>query len=474
MSGTTEVALRAFLQEVVNTPLKAELLFFFLENSAADTAKGLAIWLGRSEEEISTAANELADAGVLRRDGAGLNAVYSFRPSESLRPLVQAFTEIYRSARFQLNQQLEEMRQQALSASEKLRALQWEQSRFRLVMTSMTNGILVLLPDKTISFINEAAARILGQTVGQVTGADLSAVDSPVVPLLSSALDEVFRPPHPALHREWTISDQLIVRANLVPVFDEEGTFLGAVAVLTDVTADKTLERQRGEMLTVLAHDIKSPITAIRGFALSGVRGMLGELPPKGQRALEVIVQQTDRIQQMIQQMTRLIADIRGVPPLKPVRFNLTECLQSLAGHYEGHCSERNLTLRLELSETPVWVQADREMIERVFANLISNAIKYNRDDGQVIIRVQQDGESAVVEVEDTGVGIPGSELPFIFWQYYRASTAIGEGSGVGLSFVKQVVEAHGGRIEVNSIVGQGSLFRVVLPVSQTGASGSF
>ncbi len=466
MRETADSALRVFLQQVVNTPLKAELLYFFADNSAADTARGLSVWLGRSEEEIARAADELTSAGVLRREGSAGNALYSFRPDENLIPLIHAFTQAYRSARGQVARELEEIRRHAVAASEQLRSLQWEQSRFRLVISSMTEGVVVFLPDKTISFLNQAAAKILGSPVRELTGKSPSDVQSAVSPLLSAALDEVCAPPHPGIHREWTVSDQLILRVNLVPVFEEDGVFVGVAGILTDVTHQKVAERQKGEMLTVLAHDIKSPITAIRGFAQSGVRGMLGDLPPKAQRAFEVIVQQTDRVHQMMQQMVRLMADIRGVPPLKPIRFDLRECLHALTVHFEGPCSERNLSLVLELGNSPVWIQADRELMERAFANLLSNAVKYNRDGGKVMVRLLQDEKEAVVEVEDTGVGIPGPELPFIFWQYYRASTAIGEGSGVGLSFVKQVVEAHGGRIEVNSIVGEGSVFRVVLPLT--------
>ena len=120
----------------------------------------------------------------------------------------------------------------------------------------------------------------------------------------------------------------------------------------------------------------------------------------------------------------------------------------------------------MERASQPVWGHADRELMGRAIANLLSNAVKYNREGGAVWVRVWATEHDAVVEVEDTGVGIPPAELPVVFQQVYRASNALGEGSGVGLAFVRQVVEAHGGRVEVTSSVGQGSLFRVVLPLA--------
>jgi signal transduction histidine kinase len=151
---------------------------------------------------------------------------------------------------------------------------------------------------------------------------------------------------------------------------------------------------------------------------------------------------------------------------LRPIRFDLREALHSVAGAYEGECAGRGLTLSVEVPTQPVWVHGDRDLIERAIANLISNAVKYNREGGRVWVRVKSEGQEAVVEVEDTGIGIPPAELPLIFQHSYRASNAVGEGAGIGLAFVRQVAEAHGGRVEVTSSVGQGSQFRLFLPLA--------
>ncbi|MCS7187254.1 MAG: ATP-binding protein [Armatimonadota bacterium] len=458
--------LRSFLREVLNTPLKQELLAFLASNQAMDTAQGLSIWLGRTKEEIQKAAEELVEAGLLNRQGEGEDAIYSYYPREEVTGLVDAFLQLYQTARSQLMEELNKARQQVEQAWEQLRALQWEQSRFRLILSSMTDGVVVLLPDGTVSYLNESGAQLLGSSPAELTGKSLRDLNKPIASFLTQAASEVAQPPYPAITREWTLPNGSILRANLLPVFDPQKRFVGVVCVLSDITRTRQREREQREMLSVLAHDIKSPITAIRGFALSGLKGYLGELPQPANRAFQVIAEQTDRIYEMVQQIVQLVAGGQGLPPLHPVRFDLREVVQNIAQAYEGECAEKNLSLSVQLEEQPVWVYADQGLIERMIDNLLSNAVKYNRDGGKIWVRVLKREGEALLEVEDTGVGIPPSELPFIFHRFYRASTAKGEGSGLGLSFVQQVVEAHGGLIEVNSSVGQGSLFRVILPLT--------
>lgn len=458
--------LRSFLRDVLDTPLKQELLAFLATNQAMDTAQGLSVWLGRPKEEIQAAADALAQAGLLARHGEGENAIYSYQPRDEFSGLVEAFLQLYQTARAQLEQELTKARQEAEKAWEQMRALQWEQSRFRLILSSMTDGIIVLLPDGTVSYLNEAAAQMLGRTTKELTGKPIGEMEAPIADLLVQAAAEVARPPYPAITREWTLPDGVVFRVNLLPVFDPQKRFVGIVCLLSDITKAKQREREQREMLSVLAHDIKSPITAIKGFALSGLKGYLGELSAPANRAFQIVAEQADRIYNMAQQIVQLVTGGQGLPPLHPIRFDLRECAQKLAQAYEGECAQRGLTLTLQLDEQPVWVYADRELIERAVDNLLSNAVKYNKEGGKVWVRTYKRGSEAVIEVEDTGVGIPAPELPFIFHRYYRASTAKGEGSGLGLSFVQQVVEAHGGRIEVNSSVGQGSLFRLVLSLT--------
>lgn len=466
MAVSVTETLRSFLREVLDTPLKQELLAFLATNQAVDTARGLSVWLGRPKEEIQKAAEELVKAGLLNRQGEGDNAIYSYSPREEVAGLVEAFLQLYQTARSQLLQELDKTRQQVEQAWEQLRALQWEQSRFRLILSSMTDGVIVLLPDGTISYLNESGAQLLGSSPAELTGKTLKDLEKPIAGLLMQAASEVAKQPYPAITREWTLPNGLAIRANLLPIFDPQKRFVGIVCVLSDITRTRQREKEQREMLSVLAHDIKSPITAIRGFALSGLKGYLGELSQPATRAFQIIAEQTDRIYEMVQQIVQLVAGGQGLPPLHPIRFDLRESVQNIVQAYEGECAERNLSLSVQLDEQPVWVYADQGLIERMIDNLMSNAVKYNREGGKIWVRVLKRGKEALLEVEDTGVGIPPSELPFIFHRFYRASTAKGEGSGLGLSFVQQVVEAHGGCIEVNSSVGQGSLFRVILPLT--------
>lgn len=466
MAASISDSFRAFLNEVLDTPLKQEVLAFFVENKGMDTAQGLSIWLGRPKEEVQAAAEALVKAGVLSRKGEGENAIYSYQPNNEINDLVDAFIRLYQTARSQLQKELYEARQKVEQAWEQLRALQWEQSKFRLVLSSMSDGVIVLLPDGTISYLNELGAKMLGETPKELIGKNLKEFQQTLARLILQASEEVAKPSHPAITREWNLPNGNVLRANFLPVFDQQRQFVGIVCVLSDITRAKQREKEQREVLSVLAHDIKSPITAIRGFALSGLKGYFGELPPHANRAFQVIAEQAERIYKMVQQIVQTVIGGQGLPPLNPVRFDLRNCAKEIAQGYEGQCVEQGLNIAVDLSDQSVWVHADKAMIERAIDNLLSNAVKYNQKGGKIWVRVYKQENEAVLEVEDTGVGIPPSELPFVFHRFYRASTAKGEGSGLGLSFVQQVVEAHGGRIEVNSSVGEGSLFRVILPLA--------
>ncbi|MCJ7580186.1 MAG: HAMP domain-containing histidine kinase, partial [Candidatus Aminicenantes bacterium] len=141
--------------------------------------------------------------------------------------------------------------------------------------------------------------------------------------------------------------------------------------------------------------------------------------------------------------------------------------VEKLVAFFEPTVLDEQIFLSLESTSENLFVQGDRETLEQVFSNLISNAVKYNRPGGSVTITIKDEDESIIVEVQDTGIGIAPEHLPFIFDQFYRVNRKEGQktkGTGLGLSIAKKIVEAHGGSIQVASAQGKGSTFSVTLP----------
>lgn len=149
---------------------------------------------------------------------------------------------------------------------------------------------------------------------------------------------------------------------------------------------------------------------------------------------------------------------------LKPVRIDLIDIMRDVLKLVEPAAARKEIKIKLDGGNSVI--HGDREGITEVLTNVVENAIKYNRQNGNVDIDVSENAEWGIVTVRDTGIGIPAEEVPKIFDRFYRVDASHGQtaGSGLGLSIVKAIIEAHGGKIDVESAVGQGSTFRIFLP----------
>ncbi|MDZ7290248.1 MAG: hybrid sensor histidine kinase/response regulator [candidate division KSB1 bacterium] len=226
--------------------------------------------------------------------------------------------------------------------------------------------------------------------------------------------------------------------------------------------------------ITMVSHQLRSPLVAVLQYFETILAGAAGEIPekPKG-----MIARAGNRLQGLLQlindwlDMAR-ISSGQIVEKLRPVSLRkilkkLMDDLQPLVQSYDvslefGPCSEND------------FVQGDEETLEQVFSNLITNAIKYNKPKGRVIIAIEENENFIAAKVQDTGIGIASEHLPFIFDQFYRVRKSADhtiKGTGLGLTIAKKIVEAHGGSVQVSSQVGQGSIFTVLLPRANEGFS---
>lgn len=277
----------------------------------------------------------------------------------------------------------------------------------------------------------------------------------------SDALDVTFR-----------AFDGREVRASMTggPLRDAQGRIDGALGVFHDVTARRALEWEREHILHIVSHDLKTPLTTVKVLAQLMQRR-------QGQPGTDDLAA---RIERGIDQMDRMVNDLVDTARLDAdgVPLNLAACdLSTLcrqAAEDQGMAVGRSITL--ELPERPLWVNADAAAIARVLGNLLSNALKYSPRDTAVTLALRREGDLAHVEVRDHGQGIAVDVLPRLFERYFRApGIQVLHGSGVnlglGLYVSRRMVERHGGKVGVESAVGQGSTFWFTLPLaSGTGA----
>ncbi|MHC5079895.1 MAG: ATP-binding protein [Planctomycetota bacterium] len=230
----------------------------------------------------------------------------------------------------------------------------------------------------------------------------------------------------------------------------------------------ESLDRMKSKLLANVSHELKTPLIAIKGYAemLSTDRG--GSIPPKAQKYVTGIRRSTERLEGLIQNLLQGARMASEAQTLVLTELDLAAWARAAARNLRPLAEEKGVTVEVT-AERPVKITADASSVDRILQNLLSNAIKFNVRGGEVHVRVRTDGALAEVSVTDTGIGIPPDAQERVFERFFQAETAETHkypGTGIGLSIVKDAVERHGGSIELESLPGKGTTFRVLLPAS--------
>lgn len=328
-----------------------------------------------------------------------------------------------------------------------------ERRKLETILTQTENGVIVVDPENRLLLINRAAQEAFGVNGKSMLGQSVvETVDDP-------RLLGLLRAPGGSPRREEIeLADGRVFNAQRTAI---EG--VGQSIVLQDITHLKELDRIKSEFVTTVSHDLRSPLTAILGYV---------ELI---ERAGEINEQQrefVERVQFSVQQITNLVTDLldlgrieaglettRESSPISVLARYAVEGLRAAA-------ETRGLQLRVDLPEDLPLVSGDPIRLRQMIGNLLENAIKYTPKDGQVTIMASSEGDQVILKVSDTGPGIPPADQPYLFDKFFRASNVADRspGTGLGLSIVKSIVDHHNGRIWVDSSLGKGTTFTVVLP----------
>ena len=239
----------------------------------------------------------------------------------------------------------------------------------------------------------------------------------------------------------------------------------GLVAVLYDITDLKNLERLKKDFVANISHELRTPLTAIKGF----VETLEEEEEIKNVQYLEIIKRHTDRLMNIVNDLLILSELEQTEKALVTEDVNLVSLAENILKVFEHRAKEKGIELKLGAAKDLKTVRADPFMLEQMLINLLDNAIKYT-EKGEVLISLTQEDGKSIIEIKDTGIGIPASNLPRIFERFYvvdkSRSKKLG-GTGLGLSIVKHIVLLHGGIIDVESSQGIGTKFTIVLPKNQ-------
>ena len=237
---------------------------------------------------------------------------------------------------------------------------------------------------------------------------------------------------------------------------------LGVVLILRDISREKHLARLRADFISNVTHELKTPLTSIRMYAESMIMGRV-KSEEKRKEYLEVVVHESDRLKGMINNILEFSKMEKGSPEYHFVRTDLALLIREAIAEMSHWFSQEGFEITSELEEN-IYTDVDPEKMKQALNNLFSNAIKYSTDTKQVFIRLVRKEDNIIIEVEDHGIGIPDDKLLKIFEPFYRIGQEEGAGgTGLGLTVVKEIVETHGGSINVTSKTGEGSKFVITL-----------
>jgi two-component system phosphate regulon sensor histidine kinase PhoR len=341
-----------------------------------------------------------------------------------------------------------------------------DRDHLRAVLESMSEGVLVVDAAGRTRFVNPAFRRLFGISGDPEGRPPRELTRQPeLAAAVETALAGGSAPPRQVLGAE---RRSVALAANAL-----RSASGGAIVTARDTTEQSRVSAMRRDFLANVSHELKTPLSAIRGFAETLRDGALDE-PDTARRFTERILDQCRRLQALLDDLLTLSRLESVEAPFERRPVDLAACAARAAEAVARAADERGVTLAVEPADGRVEVAGDPESLERLLVNLVDNAVKYNRDGGRVTVRLARAGGEALIEVEDTGIGIPEELQPRVFERFFRVDKGRAReegGTGLGLAIVKHVVQRHGGTVELESAPGCGSTFRVRLPAGGAAAA---
>jgi PAS domain S-box-containing protein len=317
-----------------------------------------------------------------------------------------------------------------------------------------------------ITDINAAAERLTGYSKKEITGKDHFAIfhgseAKEVCPLFAYPVkDGQAFEVESALRKA---DGEVIPISSIASPLYYEGRFAGGFEFFRDILASKNQEKERKALLSMIAHDMKHPVITSLGFLSRLLAEKIGALTGPQRSCIELIRDEQLRLEKLINDFVELarIEISKNNPAYGP--FSMENALHEKIGAEKGKLDKKHIEISFEHPSTLPIINADTLMINRVITNLLDNALKYTNPGGTITVNLSDRQEDILVQITDSGIGIAQEHLPYIFDAFYQVN-ADSKGSGLGLSIVKKIVEAHGGNIWVESEPGKGSTFSFTLP----------
>ena len=394
------------------------------------------------------------------------------RPLERMRQVAEHFSKGEFDQRLpsgdalEINKLADAMNQMATQLDEKIKAVVNQRNELDAILSSMVEGVLTFDTDERLIEVNLAGADMLALDRETARGRYVQEIirHSELQKLVSAILK-----------KRQSFEDEIEIEGNGARTLQMHGTILrndsgqslGVLIVLNDITRLRHLEKVRSDFVANVSHELRTPITSIKGFVETLREGAIND-PAEAKRFLDIVAKQSDRLNSIIEDLlalSRMQEADSTEAELEPL--SLKTVLQSSIQACEVKASGKKIMVQLNCDEN-IRAQINAPLLELAMVNLLDNAIKYSDPGGKVEISCGVVGREIEIKVRDNGCGIEKKHLSRVFERFYRVdksrSRELG-GTGLGLSIVKHIVQAHRGRVDVESMVGEGSTFKIFLPV---------
>jgi two-component system, OmpR family, phosphate regulon sensor histidine kinase PhoR len=333
----------------------------------------------------------------------------------------------------------------------------------RAVLAALTDGLLVVDSTQHILICNPAFEKLYGQSPIAAGKPLLDIIrDSDVIEPIRAALAQA-----KALVAEVSAPDRKKqLQLTAVPITQQNGRTSGVVAVFHDISRLKQADEIRRDFVANVSHELRTPLSIFHG----NLETLLEASDLDGdeiRHIYKVMKRHSDRLNLLVNDLLSLARLESKEANLQLAEINLRDFLEEVTRDWKKRLAGKNLRLDLQVPDNFPTLHADERRLEEVVHNLLDNAVKYSHQNGRILIHGHAPDQEIVLAVCDEGVGIAAADLPRIFERFYRADRARSRelgGTGLGLSIVKHIAQLHGGRVEADSVIGQGTTIRVILP----------
>lgn len=369
----------------------------------------------------------------------------------------------------------EAINQMTSKLEERIKTISENTNELMAILSSMIEGVIAIDKNERVMMINEAAKKMFNLYGGNIIGRPYWEIirNNELYNCITSVLVEGH-----TRNAEITnvLSGNRVFRSQIAPIFElperkhGEKKVTGAVLVFNDITDLRRLEKVRIDFVANVSHELKTPITSIKGFVETLKEKALNE-PENARKFLGIIESHTDRLNNLINDLLNLSRIESKDIPLKITEIDPLPVINNVAGCLADKVQQKRQVLSVELPDNFPRLMADETLLEQAITNLLDNAVKYTQDGGKITVTGMDEEGRIRIEVADTGMGIPAKDLPRIFERFYRVDKARSRemgGTGLGLAIVKHIMAAHGGSVTVESNLGAGSKFTLLFLKTQS------